>query len=193
VLEAARVLKYLGANIYHIALPEIESLNALIRKTSLIAAEGYPFHREIVENSASDWVVHWLRVATEYSKEHVAHARKNCAEVVAKLASRTQFLDALIVPTTPIVATLVSKCDTPESHASMSALLSRNTLIGKIAGWCSLSVPCGITNNDLPIGLMVYAGARNEMIAIQIAHAFETASSWVTGSIVPPYSFRVRH
>jgi aspartyl-tRNA(Asn)/glutamyl-tRNA(Gln) amidotransferase subunit A len=193
VLESARLLEHLGANTYYVELPEVESLYTLICKTSLIAAEGYPLYKEIVESPSSDWVVHWLRVAKEYSKERVACTRKRCAEVADKLASRTRSIDAIIVPTTPIVAPLVSTCDTPESHASMSKLLSRNTQIGKIAGWCSVSIPCGITDDGLPIGLMIYASARNEMIAIQIAQALETVTSLMVKTSAPPYSFLTMH
>ena len=192
VLESARALEELGAVLCSAVLPEVDSMYALIRDTSLIASEGYPLHKEIVDHPDSDWVIHWMRAAREYSKERVAFARKRCIEVAARLATSTRSLDAVIVPTTPIGAVPVAACDTPVSHAAASSLLSRNTQIGNLAGWCSLSVPCGTTSAGLPIGLMVYAGARNEEVALRIAHALETAPSRTASTLVPPYSAGLR-
>lgn len=191
VLEAARVLGNLGAELCHVALPEVGSLHALIGETSLIAAEGYPLHQEIVDHPDSDWVIHWMRKAAAYSGERVARARIRYAELAARLASRTRLLDALLVPATPVVAMPVPACDHPESHAAMSALLSRNTQISKLAGWSCLSVPCGITGHGLPIGMMICVSSRKERIAFQIAGTFEAASSWTADALVPPHSFLI--
>jgi len=190
VQKSARVLENLGAELVPVTLAEVNNLYALACETSLIASEGYPLHKELIENPQSDWVVHWLKVAKDYPENQLEQARKQQAELALKLTHLTQSLNALLVPTTPIVAPRLSSCESPESHSAMSALLSRNTLIGNLAGWCGLSLPCAINKNGLPVGLMIYAAARNEMVAIRIARAFESASDWAVNNIIPPFSYR---
>ena len=72
----------------------------------------------------------------------------------AKVQTTLQDVDALLVPTTMIPAVAVSDAD-----ASMSAYTTRNlqylrnTSIGNILNLCGLSLPCGFTQQRLPIGL----------------------------------------
>lgn len=184
VREAARLLGELGAKVQSVALPEVAALHALARDTSLIAAEGYAIHRAQVDHPDSDWVVHWMRAAAGYSAEHVAHVREQRSALVAKLTARIRQFDAIVAPTTPVVAAPVSACDTPQFHEAMAANLSRNTLIGNLAMWCGLSLPCGRTEDGLPIGLMVYAGAHQEANVLRVGQAFEAAAPWSRD--VPP-------
>lgn len=40
------------------------------------------------------------------------------------------------------------------------------------------SVPCGVTSNGLPVGLQIVGPARNDLVVLQAARAFERASPW---------------
>lgn len=184
VREAVRLLGELGAEVQSVELPEVAELHALACKTSLIAADGYTIHRARVDHPDSDWVVHWMRAAAAYSEGRVAHVREQCSALAAKLTARIRDFDAILAPTTPVVAAPVSACDTPQSHAAMAASLSRNTIVGNLAMWCGLSLPCGRTEDGLPIGLMVYAGAYHEANVIRVGQAFEAATPW--SRAVPP-------
>ncbi|NJR54635.1 MAG: amidase [Acaryochloris sp. CRU_2_0] len=189
ILESGQVLETLGAEICTISIPSIDHLYELMCETSFIAIEAYPIHQKIVDHPQSDWVIHWLRKAQDYSQQHVQRARQKYTQIINELVERIQPLDALIVPTTPIVAPPLSTCESLKAHEDMSALLSRNTLIGKLVGWCSLSVPCGKSPTNLPIGLMIYANAGQEKLILRVAQAFETATSFAAQMQTPPFSF----
>ncbi|QPJ64342.1 MAG: amidase [Candidatus Nitrohelix vancouverensis] len=175
VFLAARILEKLGATIFNVQFEELERLHQLACETSLIAAEAYPLHREIVDHPDADWVLHWLRVARDYSPQHIQKALNEKNAIQAQLAERMRDLDAVLAPTTPRVAVPVSTCDRPDTHAELSAAMSRNTRLGNLAGWCGLSIPSGFTTDGLPMGLMIYAGPRQELIVIQVARAFESS------------------
>ncbi|QNK61064.1 amidase [Pedobacter sp. PAMC26386] len=188
VEKAAELLSNLVADVSPVEIPVLRKLRELMKETSFIASEAYPLHKEIIEAPDNDWVLDWLKAGGTYTHEQVVNARKQYTKIAKKLSFSNQHSDVLIVPATPSPAVLVSACDSPESHAQLSALLSRNTLMANLAGWCSISVPCGITEKGLPIGLMICADAHREDIVIQIAEAFEEASGFRFQSMVPKYT-----
>ena len=47
-----------------------------------------------------------------------------------------------------------------------------------LAGNCGMSVPCGYTEEGLPIGLQLIADDFNEELLLQIAHVYEQNTQW---------------
>src|SRR3954454_15608311 len=50
--------------------------------------------------------------------------------------------------------------------------------IFNITGQPSISVPCGFTAGDLPIGLMLTGRPFEDLTVLQAAHAYEQAHDW---------------
>jgi len=86
-------------------------------------------------------------------------------------------LDALVVPTTPITATRVGE----ESVAIKGsihptrALLLRLNRPANLAGVPAISVPCGLTENGLPVGLQFIGAVTEELLLLELACNFERA------------------
>ena len=86
-------------------------------------------------------------------------------------------LDALVVPTTPITATRVGE----ESVAIKGsihptrALLLRLNRPANLAGVPAISVPCGLTENGLPVGLQFIGAVTDELLLLELAYNFERA------------------
>jgi aspartyl-tRNA(Asn)/glutamyl-tRNA(Gln) amidotransferase subunit A len=86
-------------------------------------------------------------------------------------------LDALVVPTTPITATRVGE----ESVAIKGsihptrALLLRLNRPANLAGVPAISVPCGLTENDLPVGLQFIGAVTEELLLLELAYNFARA------------------
>ena len=86
-------------------------------------------------------------------------------------------LDALVVPTTPITATRVGE----ESVAIKGsihptrALLLRLNRPANLAGVPAISVPCGLTENGLPVGLQFVGAVTDELLLLELAYNFERA------------------
>jgi aspartyl-tRNA(Asn)/glutamyl-tRNA(Gln) amidotransferase subunit A len=86
-------------------------------------------------------------------------------------------LDALIVPTTPIPASRLGEGSVTikDTHYSTRALLLRLNRPANLAGVPAISVPCGLTDAGLPLGLQ-FIGIRNaERKLLEIAYHFEHA------------------
>jgi aspartyl-tRNA(Asn)/glutamyl-tRNA(Gln) amidotransferase subunit A len=50
--------------------------------------------------------------------------------------------------------------------------------IGNLCGLPALSVPCGFTEKNLPVGLAFVAGAGDDLAAIQAARTFQQHTDW---------------
>jgi aspartyl-tRNA(Asn)/glutamyl-tRNA(Gln) amidotransferase subunit A len=84
-------------------------------------------------------------------------------------------LDALVVPTTPIPAPLLGEQSTTikgATHATRGLLLRLNRP-ANLAGIPSISVPCGLTRQGLPVGLQFMGGWTDEPRLLELARNFE--------------------
>jgi len=52
------------------------------------------------------------------------------------------------------------------------------TISANLASICGLSVPCGFTSDNLPIGLQLLGQPFGEETLLQVAHAYEQATDW---------------
>jgi aspartyl-tRNA(Asn)/glutamyl-tRNA(Gln) amidotransferase subunit A len=86
-------------------------------------------------------------------------------------------LDALVVPTTPITATRVGEESVAIKGSSQPtrALLLRLNRPANLAGVPAISVPCGLTENGLPVGLQFVGAVTDELLLLELAYNFERA------------------
>jgi len=86
-------------------------------------------------------------------------------------------VDALVVPTAPITAPLIGEETTAigkKDHATR-ALLLRLTRPANLAGLPAISMPCGFTPEDFPVGLQFIGAVTDEHLLLRIARIFERA------------------
>lgn len=83
--------------------------------------------------------------------------------------------DAIVAPTTPTPPFRIGeKADNPlQMYLSDIFTISVN-----LAGIPAISIPCGLTDDGLPIGLQIMAPAFEEGRIFTLAHAFELDSPW---------------
>lgn len=83
--------------------------------------------------------------------------------------------DALLTPVSPMPAwKLGEKANDP----LQTYLADIFTVTANLAGICGLSVPCGFTDDRLPVGLQVLGPAFREETILRVGHAYETANHW---------------
>jgi aspartyl-tRNA(Asn)/glutamyl-tRNA(Gln) amidotransferase subunit A len=83
---------------------------------------------------------------------------------------RLAALDALIMPTSGIVAPTIAEVADPEIFAARNAMLLRNTSIGNFFDLCGISLPVPA---PLPVGLMLLARNGQDRMLLRIASAVE--------------------
>lgn len=189
------VFTALGASVSSMELPEVDEVmghgDAERARSLFIAAEGCAFNREILTErfDALDPVVsHRMRKGFELSAADYVDTQRRFAVARAGVQRRLADVDALLVPTTMIPSHPIAEIDADaDTYGRFNGQYLRNTAIGNLLGLCAVSTPCGFTSAGLPIGLMVYAKAFAEDMALRVAHAYEQATDWHT--LRPPYPY----
>ena len=80
--------------------------------------------------------------------------------------------DAIITPTAPTAA--FDKGGNPSSAEAYSADIC--TVPASLAGLPAVSVPCGLTEGGLPIGMQIICGRMKDSLALSLAHFYERAA-----------------
>jgi aspartyl-tRNA(Asn)/glutamyl-tRNA(Gln) amidotransferase subunit A len=101
-----------------------------------------------------------------------------------KMRALLSDLDALAMPTLPIVAPRIATLDEPvrlgeREHTAGYATL-RNTFPFDLTGQPALALPCGFTSAGLPVSLQLAAGHFNEPALLRLGHAYQRITDWHT-------------
>jgi len=103
-----------------------------------------------------------------------ALARRTQTEVKKRCDTFFESYDFLIIPSTPIAAPIIAGNDAVEQ----AARLTRFTAPFNLAGLPAISVPCGFTKDELPIGLQIVSRAWADAKVLNAAYAYEQATEW---------------
>ena len=81
--------------------------------------------------------------------------------------------DVLVAPSQPVAAT-------PLDLNLFTGLSFPDPLggIGNLCGLPALSVPCGFTENRLPVGIQFMARAGDDLAVLQVGRTFQQATDW---------------
>src|SRR5882724_4828419 len=85
-------------------------------------------------------------------------------------------VDAIVTPTTPTAAFKIGEKSDDPLQMYLSDIF---TISCNLAGICGISLPCGFTTNPrLPIGLQILGKPFGEQTILNLAYAYEQATSW---------------
>ena len=172
------VFRDLGAEVEHRPIPEFDQAHALPDRFAAMNAEAYAANRRFFEEHAEalDPVVFWMAKGKEIDESECRAALERLADLKVRLLETLSDVDAVLVPTTPIPARPVDEVDA--EHGAFVARYGRITGFANLFGLCAASLPCGFTDEGLPIGLMIMAKPFREDMALRIAWAYEQATDW---------------
>jgi aspartyl-tRNA(Asn)/glutamyl-tRNA(Gln) amidotransferase subunit A len=182
VRDCSSVFKGLGAEVSSIEFPEAQKALQLNPGIMIIAAEGYTVNKKLLETKFDELdpvVAQRMILGKDVTAGDYLQTCYAARQLRAKAANTLKDVDALLVPTTPLPAQPVAEVDTNlDNYLERNALYLRNTCIGNVLNMCGLSLPCGFTQEGLPIGLLIYAKPFQEDVVLRAGYAFEQATEW---------------
>jgi aspartyl-tRNA(Asn)/glutamyl-tRNA(Gln) amidotransferase subunit A len=187
-LEAVEVLRSLGAECIPLQIPHLE--HTLAAEFGIIPLEAFEHHANSLRKHPEliDFGIRTLLTAGAVAPTSIyrraSHARVAIARSI--IDSMAQFrLNGLLSPTLP--ATASTKANQDLTYGSITEHISvsfvRTTAPFNLSGQPTVSVPCGVDREGLPIGLQITTRAGHDALALQIARAFEQTKQ---GKIPPP-------
>ena len=151
--------------------------------STILMAEASAYHHELVIQQG-DKLYEPVRLrlqsglfisAVDYIRAQQARAKFN--EEALKLM---QDVDLLAGPTEPVPAPPLLSPDVTLQGKTLgiTAALTQYTRPYNITGFPAISVPCGFSEDGLPIGLQLAGRPFDEMTVLRAAYAYEQATTW---------------
>ncbi len=172
---AITALDKAGARLSEQQLSLFDDLRQANLKGGFAPPEAYAIHRERLERRGGEIDPNVrVRIARgcEMSASDYVELTQVRARLVQALDARLTDLDALVMPTTPIVAPKMSEVATPETFMPRNFLLLRNTAIVNFFDLCAVSLPLPRTDG-LPVGLMLVGRNGHDHRLLRMAAAVE--------------------
>jgi aspartyl-tRNA(Asn)/glutamyl-tRNA(Gln) amidotransferase subunit A len=180
---ALAAMRNAGARILDIPLRELSELQRINAKGGPSAAESYAIHRALIAKAGTSYdprvLSRILRGREQDAADYIdlVNAR---AEFIGRLAAITAPYDALVMPTTPLIAPRLADLVSDEAYRQANMLVLRNPSIANFLDRCSISIPCHRAG-DAPVGLMLIGEHDADRRLLSIAAAIETLVSPVAG------------
>ena len=171
--RAIRGLSAAGAAINEIPLAELDELPGINRKGGFSGPEAYALHRERIESQGALYdprvLVRLLRGREQSAADYVDLIRAR-ADLQRRVDRALAEFDALLMPTTPIVAPLLQDLESDEDYLRINQLALRNTSVTNFLDRCAISIPCH-EPGTAPVGLMLMGanGADRRLLGIAAA------------------------
>jgi aspartyl-tRNA(Asn)/glutamyl-tRNA(Gln) amidotransferase subunit A len=172
---ATAALEKAGARLSEVELSSFDDMVQANLRGGFAPAEAYAIHRERLQrrgDAVDQNVRARIERASEMSAGDYVELGQTRARLVQVLDDRLADLDALVMPTTPIVAPKISDVATPDTFRPKNFLLLRNTSIVNFFDLCAISLPLPRAGG-LPVGLMLVARNGHDHRLLRMAAGVE--------------------
>ncbi len=170
VAEAGEVLAAQGASVQEVQLPELPAA-----ARSVMAAEVYAFHAAILERAGNSYdprTRERILSGAQMSTAEYINARRDLDIARRRVHSVFEQVDILLAPTIPGAAPPITASQAPVS------LATTYTFPFNALGLPAISVPCGVTQDGLPLGLQIVGPYLGDATVLAMALHYERAAEW---------------
>ncbi len=176
VLAAVQQMESAGATVVEVQIPHA----AESRDAGFITsrAEAYAYHELDLQQRPDLYGKHTrqtLELGAFFSVADYIQAQRLRSLLKAECASALTEVDVLITPTMPSTAPSFADFDPDERFTSPSF-----TSIWNLTGLPALSIPCGFSRGNLPIGLQIVGKPFAEPVALKVGDAYQQLTKWHT-------------
>jgi len=159
---------------------------------SLRAAEAFAFHAENVAKSPELYeadTLRRLRMGEKVTAAEYIRCRHELDETRRGIDRAFADVDVVVTPTVPMPAPAIADLKANAEVLRQAELkLLHNTRPFNVWGLPTISVPCGLTQSGLPIGLQIAGPHWREDLVLRLAHRYEQATArdkWRTTGLKP--------
>ena len=146
---------------------------------TILRAEAYAYHKEYVSKSPELYQAQTLKriqAGADVTTSAYIQARHQLEQIRRSVAQVFETVDLLITPTSCVPPFAIADLFDPNTLREKELLMLRNTRPFNMLGLPTVSVPCGFTRADLPIGMQITGPPGGEATVLRLAYAYEQAT-----------------
>lgn len=180
--EALAVFRALGVEIVEIDLGDVERSQELLAFKVLLA-DAYNVHKDGLENRPDDYgrdVYTRAMLGKSVTGSEYAEALRWNEGFKQRLRRVFGSVDAILSPTIPFGAPEAVTGEEGEGWFKTIRDITRFTFGWSFAGVPTLSVPCGVDDNNMPLGMQLCAPWFDEPAVLRLGHAYQTQTDFHT-------------
>jgi aspartyl-tRNA(Asn)/glutamyl-tRNA(Gln) amidotransferase subunit A len=179
VLKGVAAMKDLGAEVRYIEIPSLELVPDV--STVILFSEAAHCHRDRFAKFPDKYqpgVKARLEQGGAYKAVEYINALKGREKIMAVWERALTGIDGVVVPTCPIPAYDIGlpapwNIQTRGKTEGGRAMLTHHTRLANTAGIPAMSIPCGLTSDGLPVGLMIMGRRSDDVGVLQLGYAYE--------------------
>jgi aspartyl-tRNA(Asn)/glutamyl-tRNA(Gln) amidotransferase subunit A len=148
---------------------------------TILRAEAYAYHKEYVSKSPvlyQPQTLKRIQAGADITVSAYLQARHQLEQFRRSVAQVFETIDLLITPTACVPPFAIADLLDPNTLRERELLMLRNTRPFNMLGLPTVSVPCGFTHGDLPVGLQITGPPGGEPTVLRLAYAYEQATEW---------------
>lgn len=168
-----------GAKIVTLPLAMLKEIPQINAKGGLVGAEAYAWHRPYLDRLAhlyDPWVLQRFEAGKSQSAADYIATRTARLDMIGRVGKVSTQVDALVLPTVPIVAPVMADLTETDAANRTNQLLLRNPSLANFLDRCALSVPCHRAG-EAPVGLMLIGEHGADLRLLSIGRAVEPVIS----------------
>lgn len=179
VVASIEILKSLGAKIIEIPNPDPDGTFVGACRAVRIS-EGYAVHeKNIMEKHGlyNPEILQQMLVGKDFKAYEYINGLQMRNKFKTHFKEMMNDIDIMIMPTMPLLPPDINQREVEIRGIVHSVFTRFNlfTIIASFTGFPSISIPCGITEDNLPIGLQILTNEYEEAKAYRFAYQIEKA------------------
>jgi aspartyl-tRNA(Asn)/glutamyl-tRNA(Gln) amidotransferase subunit A len=181
VWRAIEKLKELGAIVSEVSWPIYHYAMSIASVIQM--AEATAYHSKLIrENGSRIYPPARLRLEAGIFVSATDYVQAERARTLFHCQSHDLFkkVDLLAGPTLPVPAFPIgtSSVKLEDKNVNVVSLLTQYTRPFNLNGFPAITVPCGFSDDGLPLGLQLAGRPFEEETVLRAAHAYEQATEW---------------
>ncbi len=171
--NSVAALRSAGATVVDLDTPTADDFDLAVLMGLVVSrCEAASYHRAFQGREhlyATTAVAEQLDEASRVPAVAYLQAQRCRADLRNRMLAQIRDVDALLMPTCRVAAPKSTEVD------KYFLVLSQNCILWSFIGFPVVTVPCGLTNQGLPVGAQLAAGPLEESRLLGLAYALEEA------------------
>ena len=180
---ALGTLADMGAEIVEVKMPD-GSPGVADPWFVIAATEALQAHREFFPERAEEFGPYFrefLQLGASFTEEQIADARAFRTDYSARLNAMLETVDAVALTAGGMAfpfGETIQRGGLEGFEPFMGNVAMQHTIPADFAGTPALALPCGFTENGIPLGMQFVGRLRSEAMLCRLGHAYEGATNW---------------